>query len=337
MIQMPLQDIIKKITENAEITEEEVNEKISEKLEQLKGLISKEGAAHIIANELGVKIIPAPTGNLEIKNVLMGMRDVEVTGRVMQSFGIREFKRDDRTGKVANLILADESGSIRTVCWGSQADKTQDLKEGDIVKITGGYVRANQGTNEIHLNDQSKMIINPEGVTINIDTAAKGRIKIEELTEKNQDVEIMGTIVQVFDPRFYEVCPECNKRIKPSEAGEFICPEHGKVNPDYSYLMNIFLDDGTGNIQAVFFRNIAEALLDKQPEQMLAYKDNPAAIEQMKNDLLGIIIKVSGRVNKNTMFERLEFVARSVDRNPNPEEELKNMQDVSEVKTEEIE
>ena len=50
MIQMPLQDIINKITEKAGITEEEVNEKIKQKLEQLSGLISKEGAAHIIAN-----------------------------------------------------------------------------------------------------------------------------------------------------------------------------------------------------------------------------------------------------------------------------------------------
>lgn len=336
MIQMPLQDIINKITEKAGITEEEVNEKIKQKLEQLSGLISKEGAAHIIANELGLKIMPVASGKLEIKNVLMGLRDVEIVGKVMNNFGIREFKTDDREGKVANIIVGDESGSIRIVCWGSQAEKTSNLKEGDIVKITGGYVRANQGRNEIHLNDRSNMIINPEGVTINIGTATVEKKKIEELTENDQDVEVMGTIVQVFDPRFYEVCPECKKRVRPSETGEFVCPEHGTVTPDYSYLINIYLDDGTGNIQAVFFRNMVETLLDKEPEQVQAYRDNPTGIEQMKNDLLGLIIKVSGRVNKNTMFERLEFVVRSVDRNPNPEDELKKMEDTSEVKTEEI-
>ncbi len=323
MIQMPLQDMIKKITDGAGISEQEVNDKIKQKLEQLSGLISKEGAAHIISNELGVKLIPETTGRLEIKNILMGMRDVEVVGKVTHNFGIREFKTDNREGKVANIIIADETGSIRIVCWGDQADKTSDLNPGDIVKISSGYVRSNQERNEIHMNDRSVLEKNPEGITIDIGPSAASRKKIEELAENEGNAELLGTIVQVFDPKFFEVCPECNKRAKPTESGAYSCPQHGDVTPNYSYLLTAYLDDGTGNIQAVFFRNLVESLLGKNAEEILSYKDNPSAIEQIKTDLLGNMIKVTGRVNKNTMFERLEFVVQSVDPNPNPDDELK--------------
>ena len=56
MIKIPYDTIIEKIMEHSKLTLEEVNSKIKAKTEQLAGLISKEGAAHIIANELGVKL-----------------------------------------------------------------------------------------------------------------------------------------------------------------------------------------------------------------------------------------------------------------------------------------
>jgi len=57
MIQVPIKDVIAKICASSGMTEEEVTKKISSKIEQLYGLVSEEGAAHIIANELGIKIL----------------------------------------------------------------------------------------------------------------------------------------------------------------------------------------------------------------------------------------------------------------------------------------
>jgi len=48
--------------------------------------------------------------------------------------------------------------------------------------------------------------------------------------------------------------------------------------------------------------------------------------EPIKSDLLGTIIKLQGRVANNAMFGRLEIVARSVDRNPDPKAELARME-----------
>ena len=329
MIQMQLTEMIKKITAETGMTEEEINEKIKAKLEQLSGLISKEGAAHIIANELGVKVMPKTSGKMSIKDIQQGMRDVEVTGKVTHHFGIREFKVEDREGKVGNIIIGDGTGSSRVVCWGEKAGEIEKIKVDDIIRVAGGYVKSNQGRNEIHMNERSSIVINPEGVTIDIAAGAgqgeAKRKKIGELQDTDTGVEILGSIVQVFDPKFFEVCPECGKRARPDETGKFACAQHGQVAPKYSYLLNAFLDDGTGNIQAVFFRNSVEDLLGKSPEEVLACREDPEKIGEFKTELLGTLVKVTGRINKNDMFDRIEFVVQSVDRKPDPDEELKRL------------
>jgi replication factor A1 len=337
MIQIPYGDIIAKIKEKTSLGEEELDSRVKKKLEQLSGLISKEGAAHIVANELGVKIFEKLSGKLKIKDILAGMRDVETTGKVTQVFEVREFNSNGRQGKVGNLVIGDETGSIRVVCWGNQADIIKNLSQNNIVKIVSGYVRENQGRKEVHLNDRSKLIINPAGESIGEVASVGGRIdakrlKISELSEGNDNTELLGTIVNVFEPKFFEVCPTCNKRARQRE-NLYVCETHGAVTPDYSYVLNFFLDDGSDNIRVVCFRNQAERLLSMNKEQMLQFKDTPIAFEEVKNTLLGNMVKIVGRVTKNTMFDRLEFISQLVYINPNPEEELQRLQkETSETK-----
>ena len=269
MIKVPLENIITKIKEETQLSDTDINNKIDEKLKQLSGLISKEGAAHIIANELGVKVFDQLTGKLQIKNILAGMRDVETVGKVTQLFEIREFQKGERKGKVGNFVVGDETGSIRIVCWGSVADNLNDLKEGTIVKVVSGYVRENQGRKEVHLNERSKLIINPPGEEIGeIKQYTPTRKDIKDLKEDDSAVAILGTIVQMFDPRFFEICPDCGKRARQMED-KFICEVHNEIKPSHSYVFNAFLDDGTETIRAVFFRNQANNLLNMPEEEIL--------------------------------------------------------------------
>ena len=111
-----------------------------------------------------------------------------------------------------------------------------------------------------------------------------------------------------------------------NEEGKFINIEGNEVTPDYSYVMNVVLDDGTENIRCTFFRNQAERLLDKTKEQMMEFKESPQSFDSIKTELLGNQIKLVGRTNLNQMFDRLEFTAQLVFNNPNLEEEAKRLQ-----------
>jgi ssDNA-binding replication factor A large subunit len=327
MIKMPLDDIIVKIKEKSGMSDSEINVKIEQKLEQLSGLISKEGAAHIIANELGIKLFEQTSGRLQIKNILEGMRSVEVVGKVQQVYEVREFNKNGREGKVGSFVIGDETGTIRIVCWGDKTEILGQLETNKIIKVSGGYVRENRGLKEVHLGDNSKVIMDPEGETIGEVKETKKEFKrktVKDLADNDSDVEILGTIVQIFEPRFFEVCPQCGKRIRPVE-GKFNCEAHGATEPAYSYLITLVLDDGTDNIRCVLFRNQAEKLASKTAEELLVYRTNPEKFDEVKTALLGNIVKIIGRVNVNEMFARKEFVAQLVFPSPDPDEELSRL------------
>src|SRR3989338_7293247 len=312
MIKIPYEQIIEKIKNEAKISESEIEEKISQKMKQLSGLISKEGAAHIVANELGIKLFDAFSGKLQIKNVLAGLRDVETVGKVLQTYELREFTTNERQGKVASMVIGDETGTIRVVMWGSQAENIRDITNGMIVKVVGGYVKDNSGNIEIHVNERSKLIANPPGESVNVvkqNTAE--RKEISKLTENDSNAEILGTIVQVFDPRFFPIDPETGRKVTENE-GRY-------------YFNDKIIDDGTDNMRAVFFRETMEKLLNCSKEKMLGYRENPESFEQVKSDLLGTLIKINGRVKKNLFFDRLELVANDVSLNPDPEDEIKRL------------
>ncbi len=312
LFKIPLNELKDKIRQGAHFTEEELTLKIKKKIDDLSGLISEEGAAHIIANELGVKI--TEEGRLKIKSIYAGMRNVEVLGKVVNKFEVREFEREGKKGKVGNFILGDETGTIRVACWHEQTGVLDGMKEGDVVLIKSGYAKENNlNQKEIHLNERSKALINPDGEKVGEIKQGLNyeRKKFGELKEGMNGLEVLGTIVQVFDPRFFVVCPECRKKVVEKEGG-FHCEEHGKVEPERSYVMNLVLDDGSGTIRCVFWKNQTNTLLGKKEEEMLAFKDNLGLFGDVKTELLGEQFRLVGRVSRNDMFDRLEFSAQMV-------------------------
>lgn len=327
MFKIPYEEIVSKITEKTNLSPQEIELRVKDKMKVLSGLISKEGAAYIIANELGVKIVEQQEGKLQIKNILAGMRNVETIGRVQQVYEVKEFASGERKGKVGAFLLADPTGVIRVVCWNDQTTLLKGLKQNDVVKIEGAYVKENSGKKEVHVNDRTKLIKNPLGEEVPELASTppeKRRKSLHELSEEDSSVEIVGTIVQAFDPRFYEICPQCGKRARPKDAN-FACDVHGVVTPTYGYVMNILLDDGTDTMRIVLFRNVVDQLLGQDPKDVLAYRENLGAFESTKNNLLGESIKINGRVTKNTMFDRLEFIAQQVAKT-DPEEEITRLQ-----------
>ena len=324
MYKVPLPELKEKIIASGKLSLEQVEDKIKAKINELSGLISEEGAAHIIANELGVELVNKNSDKLKIKEVYAGMRDITTVGKVVRIFDVREFAKGESTGKVCSLILGDETGTVRVVFWNDQVDEISSLKDGDILKIESVYVRDNRGQKEIHLGKVGHIDINPKGEVITgvREGNTYERVAIEKLEDGAQGAEILATVVQVFDPRFFTLCPQCNKRANNNE-----CATHGTVEPVLSYVLNAVLDDGTGNIRAVFWKNQTNHLVEK--EDLSEFQDNLVAFEEIKNDLLGEQFKVMGRVKKNDMFDRLEFNVQMVEK-AKPEEELAKLEKVEE-------
>ncbi len=333
MFRIPYEDIISKIKEQSKLTDFEINTRINEKLSQLSGLISKEGAAHIVANDLGVKLYEQTNGTLKLKNILLGMRSIETAGKVIRKFDMVEFDKDKRKGRVASIIIADETAQSRLVLWNQQALMISQIKEGDIVKVKGAYVKQNNsGELEIHLGERGNLIINPSDILIK-DTAEaekKGipRKMLFQITQSDFMVEIFATVVQIFNPNFFEICPICQKRIKQKDDS-YVCDEHGAVTPDYSYVINAVLDDGTETMRCVFFRNQAELLTKRTNAEILETRKTPLLFENIKKHVLGTQIKMQGKVTYNNVFNRIEIICREI-LPLDPEQELKILESMEE-------
>src|SRR3989338_4425155 len=163
MIGLSYDQIVARIKEKTEITDAEIQDKVKKKMEQLSDLISKEGAAHIIAHELNVKLydnVQPQTLRAKIKELNALMRNVEVLAKVTRIFEIRTFKTEKREGRIASLMLGDETGVTRLVIWDEKVIKeveTGNVKELTTVLLKNGYVRENNGYLELHLGSNGSL------------------------------------------------------------------------------------------------------------------------------------------------------------------------------------
>jgi len=284
------EQILDRISRATGLMIEDIERKVEAKRAKLSGLISKEGAAQIVAAELGINF-----DKQKVKiNELSGMRKVNVVGKVIQIFPVREFKKENREGKVANLVIADETGNIKMVLWDTHhisLIEKNELVEGAVIEISN----ANLKNNEIHLNGFSDIKKSDEIIeNVNIEKNYIDK-KISEI-KIGESGKIRAFVVQSFPPRFFEICPECRGRAR-QDGENFMCLKHGKVNPEKRALISVVLDDGTENIRSVLFSEQIEKLGINLSSNFLEEKEK----------LLGKECWFSGQMRQNKLFNNQEF------------------------------
>ncbi|MFB6135374.1 MAG: single-stranded DNA binding protein [Halobacteriaceae archaeon] len=90
-----------------------------------------------------------------VADLSLGVSDVTLRGRVLATESVRTFDRDDGSeGRVANLVLGDETGRVRVTLWDEQASRTEEIDPDAVVEVVDGYVRERDGTLELHVGDR---------------------------------------------------------------------------------------------------------------------------------------------------------------------------------------
>ncbi|MFQ5647760.1 MAG: hypothetical protein ACE5FW_00840, partial [Candidatus Aenigmatarchaeota archaeon] len=220
--------------------------------------------------------------------------------------------------------------------WNEEIDKLQGIQEGDVLRISGGYVKMDsRGNPELRLGKGEVKKVQeevdlPEPKKLD-EISVATRKNISQLKEGDH-VEVRACMVQVFKRKkpFYEVCPECGVRMQEKD-GKWECREHGAKEPDYQMVLSGVLDDGTDNIRAVFFREIAEKVFGKTAKDLreLAQKEMDAEAIYADFPSLGKEFIFKGRVKKNELAEQPELVVNEL-QEVDPRTEIKNLLEVSE-------
>jgi replication factor A1 len=305
--------IVEKISKLSNTTKEEIERKIEAKRAKLSGLISREGAAQVVAAELGISF---DNEKLKIEELLSGMRKVNTLGKVMRISPVRTFKtKKGDEGKVANLFIADETSNIKVVLWDTNCIaliERGEIQEGVVVEILNGSMR----DNELHLGSFSELKIS----TQLFEEVRAGKIfkqkNIFDL-KPSDSASIRAFIVQSFEPKFFYVCSACKKKAV-QDGDSFVCAEHGKVAADKRALLNIILDDGTETIKTVIFH-------DNLPSLGFTDLDNIEQIIMQRESLLGKEMIFHGEIRINKFFNTPEFVIERVEE-VNPDVLIKELE-----------
>ncbi|MBU2560204.1 hypothetical protein KKA03_04840 [archaeon] len=208
---MELDEIIRTIANESDLDAGELENRILEKQSELGGLVTQEGAAHIVANEIGINLSrgasDAPV--LKIENIIPGQNSVDIVGRVSRIFPTREFdKKDGSKGRVCSIILLDNTGSIRVVFWDEDVTLIEDgkIEEGKLLKIRGGYSKESQkGEPEVHLGMKARIIPEPKDADEeDFPRAQKRDRKIAELKEEGGSVDVVFKVIRIYEPREFD-------------------------------------------------------------------------------------------------------------------------------------
>ncbi len=290
--------LIERIAQMAHLPLEDIERKVEAKRAKLSGLISKEGAAQIIAAELGINF---EKERIKLGELMQGMKRVHVVGKIVDLFPVRTYSKNGKEGKVAAFTLADETNRVRTVLWDMShisLIENETFKVGDMLEISNAAVR----NGELHLSAFSDIKQSSEQIA----SVAVGKLfsllKLSEV-KSGQSLKTRAFIVQTFDPRYFEVCPDCGRKVM-----EEVCSTHGKVVPRRRSLLSLVLDDGSETIRGVLFHDQILKLGISEEEIFSLER-----FQEKKQALLGEEKIFTGNVRSNTLYNTVEFTIEGID------------------------
>lgn len=280
---MDLEQIVQRILlVRRDLTREEVLKRIYEKKRSAEGYFLDEAAARIVAFELGVEIPKdeAQTSwtELPIGNLVSGLNDVTITGRVIAVYPVQTFSRSDLTeGKVARLLIANKTGTLKVVLWNHKADlaETGKITFGQVIKVSHGYVREGlDGKPELHVGDRGEIQISPPDIVEDEYPSITSFVeKIGAITGKHRRINVLGVAQRVY----------------PISEFKRADGTSGKVR-------RLQLKDETGKITVVFWNQRVDELGDVNTGDCLRIMN--ARVKEQTNGLVELHVEKSTQVEK---------------------------------------
>jgi len=95
---------------------------------------------------------------LKIKDLQNGMKRISIEAKITEKSDPREVvsRFKDQTYKVADVIIADETGQIKLTLWNEQIDQ---VNVNDVIKIENGYVTSFRGEIQLNVGKYGKLAV----------------------------------------------------------------------------------------------------------------------------------------------------------------------------------
>lgn len=239
---MSVAEIIDKIlSQRSDLQKDEILRKLRAVKEKTGGLITDFTLLHVIAAEYGVEL-PIKTYNstnlsLSLRDLVSGLNNVVVTGRVVAVSPVKYFN-SSKPGKLASVILADCSGMVRVVLWDDHVNFVESdlIQAGKVVRFSHAYTKTGRDCLiELHVGGKSKVDINPPVKTEDYPTTLEHlTTKINNLSKTLKTVNLIGNVKTIFPLSSFR-----------------------RQNQSDGSILRFILSDGTGTVTVVIWNDKA--------------------------------------------------------------------------------
>jgi len=230
----------------------------------------------------GLPYLGKPTP-VRIVDLREGASNVAVTARIL-STDSREVEVDGAKKTVFSGVLADETGKTQFSAW-----KDFGLKEGEVVRIEGAYVKAWRGIPQLSFDDRATVTRLPGDAAPAAETlGGSPRMWVEDLAERGGgvDVTVRGILIDLREGSgLVYRCPECRRVLRKGA-----CRIHGEVKGEPDLRVKGVLDDGSGALTAVFNRELTEILLEKTMDACIAEAKEAMSTDVVRDELSDILV-----------------------------------------------
>lgn len=315
--------LLQNLIEKSGKTKEEIDKLVAEKVNELSGLVSAEGAIYIVANELQVRLdVDKPKKDASMKKIeeiTEPKTPVSFLAKIIRKYDRVNFSTSKGSeGSVQSVLIGDETGIIRLVFWNDKVDLLDNIQERDNVKVENAYTRENTNSEriEVHFGQYSDLEVNPDGVDVQLKELNPTDIeltekKINELEEGERNIKLTGMVTDFDIPRFYLACPHTFKKVFQDE-GKYLSPVHGEVEPVKVPIVNFVIDDGSSSIVVVGFRDRAEQLTGINSEQIIGLTEDIDKYREFSKKIIGSSVTLGGNVSISNLTGEKQIIANQV-------------------------
>lgn len=215
------------------LKEDQLKELVKKRKEEAVGLLTDEGAAHIVAYELGVTLKREERFDTEIhiEDLSQGINDVSISGRILLIGSTRSFTRKDGSeGRVTKLLLGDSTGVVDVAVWD---DKTitvieEGIKSDETVRVSHAYVREGlNGQLELNIGKRGNIVKIPNKSSDGYPQVQDYFRKIESIKDDTKFLNLEGKVRQTYPSSEFKRANGTDGRVQrislSDDTGEIVC------------------------------------------------------------------------------------------------------------------
>ncbi len=151
------------LKERPELTPQYIMELIEKRVQELGGLLKLEGAALLVARELGVRIpkeeYVVHASRLKLSDLVPGLRRLNLVVRIID----KELSKTKNGNILLRLLVSDGTRIMPLKIWGEEARKLYEkLKVGECIIIENAYTKRYRQELELGLSAEGRVLSLPE-------------------------------------------------------------------------------------------------------------------------------------------------------------------------------